>query len=479
MFSLALARFQNLRKTMLPAAITALAMYLSGCALTIQNQPVNVPLESKTEQASNQRVNAVRNIVGENLIGFSFSGGGMRAAAFSFGALKAIEGLENQQPGILDDITFITSVSGGSLTAAFYGLHGKESLTLFREKVLLKDAEADMRLSPARPENFMRLLRGGLNDRDNMANWLDKNIFHGATFEDIYKRKKPDIWINATDVYNRTPFLFIPPVFNALCSDINKFSVAEAVHASMAVPLVFAPVLLKTYPESCVNAGAPWIDSVLANPAATSTVKAMARALKNYRNPNVMKYVKLVDGGVTDNFGLSSILIGRTASRTTYGPFTTQDVLRLKRMVFLVVDAGRGPSGDWVLDKPGPSGFDMALAATDTAIDAAARSSYDGFRLMMSQWQQNIIDFRCSLTNVELRKFEVELSTWDCKDVKFFVGSVNFTDLESQRAARLDAIPTRLSLPKDEIDAAIEAGKDATLINAAFKSFLADRIPVK
>jgi NTE family protein len=479
MFFLDSARIKSLCKLSISVAIFVLFLQLSGCALTIQNQPVNLPLGSNAEQGASPRVNAVRNIVGENLIGFSFSGGGMRAAAFSFGALKAIESLDKQQPGILDDITFITSVSGGSLTAAFYGLNGKESLTQFREKVLLKDAEADMRLSPARPENFLRLLRGGLNDRDNMANWLDKNIFHGATFQDIYKRKKPDIWINATDVYNRTPFLFIPPVFNALCSDINQFSVAEAVHASMAVPLVFAPVLLKTYPEACVNAGAPWIDNVLANPEATSTVKAMARALKNYRNPSVMKYVKLVDGGVTDNFGLSSILIGRTASRTNYGPFTTQDVLRLKRMVFLVVDAGRGPSGDWVLDKPGPSGFDMALAATDTAIDAAARSSYDGFRLMMTQWQQNIVDFRCSLSRDELQKFEVELSTWNCKDVKFFVGSVNFTDLEAKRAAKLDAIPTRLSLPQQEIDAAIEAGKDATINNAAFKSFLAERIPSK
>jgi NTE family protein len=255
-------------------------------------------------------------------------------------------------------------------------------------------------------------------------------------------------------------------VFNALCSDLNRFSVAEAVHASMAVPLVFAPVILKTYPDSCNSPPAPWIDTVLANPEATSTVKAVARALRNYRNPTVMKYVKLVDGGVTDNFGLSSILIGRTASRTSYGPFTALDVVRMKRMVFLVVDAGRGPSGDWALDTPGPSGFDMALAATDTAIDAAARSSYDGFRLMMAQ---------CD----DLQRLEVDQSTWDCKNVKFFVGSVNFADLEVQRAAKLDAIPTRLSLPQQDIDAAIEAGKDATLSNAAFRSFLNERVPQK
>jgi NTE family protein len=450
---------------------------LQGCALTIQNLPINEVLLQPTAEASEPRVTAPRNIVGENVIALSFSGGGFRAAAFSFGALKALEKAQAQHPGILDDITFITSVSGGSLTAAYYGIHGKDALANFRSNVLLRDAEADMRFSAFAPGNFIRLLRGGLNDRNNLGNWLESNVFKGATFSDIYKQRKPDIWINATDVYNRTPFLFIPPVFSAICSDLHGFSVAEAVQASMSVPVVFAPVVLRTFPENCPTPMSPWIDTVLSNPEATSTVKSMARALKNYRDPRVMKYVKLVDGGVTDNFGLSSILIGRTASRTTYGPFTTQDVIKIKRMLFLVVDAGRGPSGEWALDISGPSGFDMALAATDTAIDAAARASYDGFRLMMSQWQQNIIDFRCSLSAEELKPFNVDLTSWNCADVKFNVGSVSFFDLEAKRAALLDAIPTRLSLPAEQVDAAIAGGMEATLQNSAVQNFLKARTP--
>jgi NTE family protein len=388
----------------LPQALKLLPLCIlvSSCALSIENLPVNQKLDLSKYAAGENRVSPVRNIVGENAIALSFSGGGFRASAFSFGALKAIEKLEDQHKGIVDDITFITSVSGGSLTAAYYGVNGKSSLSTFRENVLLRDAETDMRFSALAPSNFIRLLRGGLNDRTNLGTWLDKEVFKGASFADVYKRRKPDIWINATDVYNRTPFLFIPPVFNAICSDINTFSIAEAVQASMSVPVVFAPVLLQSFPENCPVPASPWIDTVLANPEASNTVKATARALKNYRDPAVMKYVKLVDGGVTDNFGLSSILIGRTASRTTYGPFTSQDVVRLRSMLFLVVDAGRGPSGDWALETGGPSGFDMALAATDTAIDAAARASYDGFRLMMSQWQQNIIEYRCSLSRCHI-----------------------------------------------------------------------------
>jgi NTE family protein len=449
--------------------------FLNGCAISIENKAVNQPLEKITTYVPDIRANSPRDIVSEDVIAFSFSGGGMRAAAFSFGALKAIEQLQINHPTIVDDITFITSVSGGSLTAAYYGLNGKQALGDFRSKVLLRDAEVKMRFNAFAPTNFIRLINGGLNDSTNLAHWLDENVFKGATFADLYRRSKPDIWINATDVYNRTPFLFIPPVFNALCSDISRFSIAEAVHASMAVPVVFAPVLLKTFPDNCTHPLPNWVNSTLANPDASVTVKATARALNNYRNPKVMNFIKLVDGGITDNFGLTSILVGRSASSTSYGPFSKRDAIHIKRMLFLVVDAGRGPSGDWALAASGPSGFDLAIAATDTAIDAASRASYDGFRQLLAQWEKNIIDFRCSLTAADLAEFQITFDKWECRNVKFFTGSVSFSDLEMNRSSVLDAIPTRLVLPEKDIDAAIAAGIDATLKNDALKKYMQAR----
>ena len=60
----------------------------------------------------------------------------------------------------------------------------------------------------------------------------------------------PEVWINASDLYNRTPFPFTPAMFEGLCSDISQVQVADAVAASMAVPLVFAPVVMQTYPDN-------------------------------------------------------------------------------------------------------------------------------------------------------------------------------------------------------------------------------------
>jgi len=410
-------------------------------------------------------------------VALSFSGGGLRAAAFSFGVLKALEASGSAQQPLLDDVAMISSVSGGSLTAAYYGLHGPTALNSFRQTVLLQDMESSMRLTALAPDNLLRLLSGGLNDRANLVNWLDQHVFEGATFAALYARRKPDIWINASDLYHRTPFPFIPPLFHALCSDLSQFSVAEAVAASMAVPLVFSPIVLQTYPQSCPGEADAWVERALADPAASKTVHASAQAMKGYRDPTRVRYVKLVDGGVTDNYGLSGLLVGRAVARTSYGPLTARDAVKLKRMLFLVVDAGRGPSGDWALSAEGPSGIDSALAATDSAIDSAARVGFDAFRHMMKTWQDNTIAFRCSLSPAELLQLRGSSDAWDCRDLQFHLGLVSFADLGRQREAALNAIPTRLTLPVRSIDDAIDAGFDATRANPVVRTYLRQRSP--
>jgi NTE family protein len=128
-------------------------------------------------------------------------------------------------------------------------LHGRDGMQHFRARVRDTDLERDLCLSLLSPVNLLRLLAGGVNDRSNLAATLDAGIFRGATFADLTRRNKPDVWINATDLYNRTPFPFIPPVFQGLCSDLSQLRVSGAVAASMAVPLAFAPVVLKRHPQ--------------------------------------------------------------------------------------------------------------------------------------------------------------------------------------------------------------------------------------
>ncbi|MFN8737596.1 MAG: patatin-like phospholipase family protein, partial [Betaproteobacteria bacterium] len=220
-------------------------LLLGACATPVFNRATNGPLA----ESSAADMGRPQDIVGRNVIALSFSGGGLRAAAFAQGVLQGLAAQRTPEGDLLDDVTFVSSVSGGSLTAAYFGLHGRAGLARFRDDVLLRDYEASMRTSIVHPDNLWRILRGGLNDHSNFAAVLDREVFQGAVFGDLYRQRRPDIRINATDLYHRVPFLFVPVVFAALCSDLREYKLADAVAASMAVPLLFAPVVVRSWPE--------------------------------------------------------------------------------------------------------------------------------------------------------------------------------------------------------------------------------------
>jgi NTE family protein len=453
------------------AAATSAAV-LAGCA-NIANAPINQPETA----ASRAQAALPRDIVGPRVIGLSLSGGGLRAAAFAHGVLLALAEGEGGQPPLWPELTFISAVSGGSLAAAHAVLAGPEGMPRFRQEVLLRDFERDLRLNLLSPVNLARLLAGGLNDRDNLGRVLDDEVFKGATFADLLRVNKPDLWINATDLFNRTPFPFIPQVFQGLCSDLSQLRVSEAVAASMAVPLAFAPVVLRTHPGHCHSAPPPWLAEADADPAgvAAGLVASTARAVRNYRDPTRMRYVKLADGGLTDNQGLASILVARAVSGNAYGPLTASDALRIRRMLFLVVDAGRPPSGNWALQPGGPSGVDVGIAAADAAIDSATRLSIATFRTMLQEWRDSIVRFRCAQPAAVQAQRLAEEPAWRCDDVVFRLGVIGFQSLPPADAERLQTMPTRLVLPASDIDFAIAAGRRATRAHPALLTHQADR----
>src|SRR6266511_2002362 len=102
----------------------ALALAVLGCA-HVQNLPINQPTDdpnaglvapARASDASEDDL----------LVGLAFSGGGTRAAAFSFGVLhgfaKARVPVRSGSLALIDHIDFVSGVSGGSITAAYFGL---------------------------------------------------------------------------------------------------------------------------------------------------------------------------------------------------------------------------------------------------------------------------------------------------------------------------------------------------------------------
>jgi NTE family protein len=186
-----------------------------------------------------------------------------------------------------------------------------------------------------------------------------------------------------------------------------------------------------------------------------------------------VKYIKLFDGGLVDNVGLSGLTIARESENTPYGPLKPAEAVNLRRLLFLVVDAGLGPEGQWSQTVEGPTGAQLISAVTDAAIDANTRSSYAAFEATMKNWHDAMVRWRCGLKRAQVARLRGgRRGHWNCRDFKIIVGRVAFDQLGPMRARELNAIPTSFSLPPQTVDALTQAAGDALRINPAYREFL-------
>jgi len=199
-------------------------------------------------------------------------------------------------------------------------------------------------------------------------------------------------------------------------------------------------------------------------------IKSYADALERYRS-GAISYVKLLDGGLVDNFGLAGFTIARLASSSPFGPLAPQEAVKLRRFLFLVVDSGRAPSGQWAQTVPGPSGVDLIMATSDTATESGAIGSYSAFDATMADWKKTLINWRCGLSEADRQRFGAPPG-WNCRDMQFYISRISFDELGPDRAAALNKVETRFKLPPDQIDSLITAGRDALNSNLKFREFM-------
>lgn len=452
------------------ASVMFVSGVLLGCA-SIQNAPVNLP--GSDPLADRGKIGFGETTSHEDtVVGLSFSGGGTRAAAFSFGVLQEMERIpvRGAQGSMIDRVEFISGVSGGSVTAAYYALRKRAALADFRERFLLRNAEEGLQTNLTLA-TLSRAVAGGINDSTGFPRWLDANLFQGATFRDVGLTSRPQLWINASDIYNRTPFVFGSVAFGAMCSNLSEYPLANAVAASAAVPVAFAPVVIQTFPGKCGDRLPPWIVRARDNSNAPPMLNSFARAISRYHDGS-MPYIKLLDGGLVDNYGLAGMTIARLSSDTPYGPLSPRQAVKLRRALILVVDAKTGLSGNWINTVEGPTGAELVKAAADTAIDASVAGSFTAFSATMTDWQAALVRWRCGLSAADRAKYGVGPG-WNCRDLKFYVGRIGFDQLDQARAAELERVPTRFHLPPEQVDSVIDAGRDALRASPTFRSFAA------
>ena len=294
------------------AAFAALAV-LGGCATRPINPPIQaVPADGGYSLLARQKLFKAQ----DNLVVLAFSGGGTRAAAFSYGALEFLRRTEIVGPNgerirLLDGVDVITGVSGGSFTALAYGLYGEKLFDDYEQRFLKRDVQGELIARAFSPTNWGNLSSSSWGRSELAEALYDEILFNGATFGDLKRGTGPFIIVSATDLSSGARFPFTQTIFNVICSDVEAVPLSRAAAASSAVPVVLSPVTVNNYGGTCNFELPPWAARFVAS---ANPPRPAARAIRELREAAAYgdgirrPYLHLVDGGVSDNVAMRSVL---------------------------------------------------------------------------------------------------------------------------------------------------------------------------
>ena len=401
----------------------------------------------------------------ELFVVLAFSGGGLRASAFAYGMLEALRDtritIEGRERRLLDEVDLIASVSGGSYTAAYYGLFGERIFRDFERKFLkrnLQNALIRLYLSPAHVRSWFdpRINRGDL-----IARWFGDNVFENKTFRDMSRGDLPFVMINASDLNTGLTFSFVQQQFDFLCSSILDYPVANAVTASSALPIAMAPVTLRNHKRDCPERRQDWVRRALAQRNFKSREYQVARALVRYQDPATLPLIRLMDGGITDNLAVRGSVLNPIAHygnvAAMEGAFNKMSAGKLKRVLVIVVNAQVYHPQRWSVRGHNPNIFQQLQASFDSAIDILNTEAATLASLEYRRWARR------------LNKMKKPGQT----KVKIFFSLVTFDQIRDPDARRrFNAIKTAAYIPPGQVDAVRRLARLLLYTQPKFKSFL-------
>jgi NTE family protein len=374
----------------------------------------------------------------------TFSGGGKRAAAFSFGVLEALRNVkvttpDGEQHSLLDEIDLISAVSGGAFTAAYYALNGKGAFESFGPKFLEHDTEEDLWHKVLKPSSWPRLAKTEVSRSDLEVEYFDQQLFNGATVYDIMTRS-PRVIISATDLVRAKPFAFTREQLNGICVDPKSVPVARAVFASAATPIYFAPLVMRTFAGQCGYAP-PESMSPEALLRADVYKRESSERLLSYLDSEKFPYLHLADGAFADNLGARAILDEVALGDSVTDALRRNGFSRARRMLFIVVDARTGFDETYA-QRPTPLGIKKVMdAVVSVTFNRYSSETMNLMRARVKRWESEVRDTRCKVTLAipDCDKFDVDLVELSFEKVK-----------DPEERKYLDLVPTAFTISNEQ-----------------------------
>ncbi len=454
------------------------ALVLAGCA----SRPINEPITQVDPKAGYRPYLLIPKIPNNDphtMFVLSFSGGGTRAAAFSYGVLEELRRTEIQVDGqrrrLIDEVDVITGVSGGSFTALAYALYGDRLFDEYEERFLKRDVQGTLTSRSLNPFYWHKFIGGTAGRSELAAEYYDEILFEGATFADLLKRPGPVAIATGTDLSTGSRLAFFQNDFDLLCSDLNRVRLSRAAATSSAVPVVLSPVTFNNYGGKCGFQYPAWVRAV-ADPE--TRVRPSGRALQRYREMQDFQkseerpYIHVVDGGVSDNLGVRGVLeaIQELAASAAFQGEVGFGAIR--RIVLIVVNSRSSPDTDWDRHEDPPGIVAQLLQSSGVPIE---RNSFETIETMKDlaeiwRWRRELLIAHARLEGATEEEAEARV-----QKVTLEVLEVSFDAIhDPQERDYFMDLPTSFVLEPEEVDRLREVAGQLLRQSKTYESVLHD-----
>jgi NTE family protein len=375
-----------------PVALVLAALVWWGGSAT---RPVNPPL-AKSYAGSGMQFERLEHNRGDqqDLVVLAFSGGGTRAAAFSYGVLEALRRIEvpttrGREIHMLDEVDVITGISGGSFTALAYGLYGDKLFDRYEDSFLTRNVQGELVERTLNPLHWGALMSRGWGRSELAAQLYDEILFHGATFADLEREGVPAIAVGATELSTGSRVVFTQQNFDVMCADLESFRLSRAAAASSAVPVVLSPLTINNYGGTCAYDEPAWLKHFAESatpPRPAGRILKRLQELRELDNAVEDPFFHLVDGGVSDNLGLRGILDFMETFEALRGTGQSTPLDHVRRVIIFVVNSVSLPTTPWNTSENPPGTLAILEKSIGVPIDRYANESVELLRDIDARW---------------------------------------------------------------------------------------------
>ena len=417
----------------------------------------------------------------------TFSGGGTRAAALSYGVLEQLRDTqitwEGQERSLLDEVDVISSVSGGSFTAAYYTLFRDQTFAQFPQEFLYRDIQGDLAGLLFKPVNWVKLASPEYGRIDMAADFYDREIFAGKHFSDLLKQdQRPYLLINATDMSAGAQFSFVQESFDTLCSDLAGVSVARAVAASSNFPVAFTPLTVNNYPNRCSYQSPAWVTNAMLDTDINPPRRARALLHDSYLDEHVQDgkqvkerpYLHLLDGGVSDNIGLRGPLLAILSNDPQWSILNKINNGQIKKLVVITVDARSQPDVHYDQKSSPPGTFTVLSTVATVPLDNYSQDTIELLRREFANRRQARASWEaCGILLQRNSCASQKMPGSGPADTGLYDIYVGFSRVkDAEQRHQLFNYPTSFKLTKDQVDTLRAVGGDLLKSSPDFQKLI-------